>query len=115
LQSISGSASIENTADSIYRYVRVNESSAKPYTQSIPDFPQNELMNVSAILLNEKVRGKGVENTLFLEWVPERGCVREICYIPETLEDAKRYEEVGYFSRPGRYCDDMNGTNVNGI
>ena len=114
-QAISGSASIENTADSIYRYVRVNEGTIKAYIGNVSTLDSAEHYNISAVVLNEKVRDNGVENTMFLEWVPERGCVREICYIPEIMESAKEFEELGLFSRPSRTCEARGGITVNGL
>ena len=75
----------------------------------------SEYYNISAVVLNEKIRDNGVENTMFLEWVPERGCVREICYIPDILEASEEFEKLGLFSRPTQTCKDMGGLGVNGI
>jgi len=102
-QSISGSAAIENTADTILRYVRVKESQAQELASAVLGFEQHEVKNISAVVLNEKVRDEGEDNIMFLEWDKYRGIVRDITYIPALEDTAKNYMKKGWFSRCQSY------------
>ena len=102
-QSISGSASIENTADSILRYVRTDFETAQKVTAVYQDFPAHEVQNISAMVLNEKVRDEGESNPIFLEWDKYKGIVREISYIDQLKDISNQYLKQGWFSRPASY------------
>lgn len=95
-QSISGASEIENTADTILRYVRVDKSNAEFACEFLPD---HEVSNISAMVFNEKVRDEGEANPFFLEWDKQKGIVREVTYIEELRDLSQSYFEQGWFSR----------------
>lgn len=101
LESSSGHASIENLADSIYRYVRVTDDDHAIKTQnyiskkSITGDKQ-EYANVTAAVFIEKIRNGGGRLTTMLEWDEQRAITIEV----SPLQKAKEYQDKGFFVKP---------------
>ena len=100
-QSVGGSGSIENTCDTLLRYVRVKSDAVQEMIVGT-DMPNEEAGNISAVVLNEKIRNEGEPNIMFLEWEPQKGMVRDISYIHNLKPYALEYEKMGLFSRPAK-------------
>lgn len=100
-QSVGGSGNIENTCDTLLRYVRVKGDAARQMSEA-SELPCAEVENISAVVLNEKVRDEGEDNIMFLEWDSTKGMVRDVAYIPGLRECADRYEKQGFFSRSAK-------------
>lgn len=98
-QSVSGSGNIENTVDTLLRYIRVSGDAARTIAAST-DIPDIETQFITAVVLNEKVRNEGESNPMFLEWDSERGVCRDIAYIDNLLPVAEEYFRKSWFSRP---------------
>ena len=101
---VSGSMEIEQRADTILHYVRVNNPDLKKM-QLEDGIPEHEGENISAIILNDKVRNDGESRTIFLEWDGKRGVVMEVTAttLPErTREISQEYYDRGWFSRPSK-------------
>ena len=100
-QSISGAQEQENTADTILRFKRVFFTEEANHND---DFPQHELRHVTAMVLVEKVRNAGESHKMYLEFDQIRQANIEIAYLDTVHDNAKDYEECGYFSRPSSYA-----------
>lgn len=100
-QSISGAAEQENTADTILRFKRVFDQSS--LVNNLDEFPPHELPNVTAVVINEKVRDGGRDHMMYMEFDHVRQANVEITYIEEIKDMAKDYQDTGYYSRPAKY------------
>ena len=92
-QKISGAMELENIADSIFRYVRLDDETRDKVTKSLPTHVKER---VSAMLLTEKVRDDGSRLMSFLEWDAKLGAVYDL----SLMEMAGKYERLGYWTRP---------------
>ncbi len=101
-QSVSGAMEQENTADTILRFKRVFGSDGLSSNQD--DFPPHELPNVTAVVINEKVRDGGKDHMMYMEFDHVRQANIEIVYIDNIRDMAKDYQDTGYYSRPATYC-----------
>lgn len=93
-QKISGAMELENTAHSLFRYVRVNDDNRETLLKKI-QIPEHVKNNISAILITEKVRDDGSRLISLLEWDEKRGAVYDVT----TLRKAHEYESKGYWTR----------------
>ncbi len=99
-QKISGAQEQENTADTILRFKRTFALADKEVHN---DFPAGELPNVSAMVTVEKVRNGGKEYPMYMAFDGTRQANIEITYLDEIAENAKDYQDCGYFSRPAHF------------
>lgn len=94
-QSVSGAMEQENTADTILRFKRG--------VSGFPEeFPEQEQANVTACVLNEKVRNGGKAHTMFMEFDEVRQANIEIAYHRDILHVADSYYQRSMFSRAAR-------------
>lgn len=100
-QSVSGAMEQENTADTILRFKRVFDQSSISSNQD--EFPPHELPNITAVVINEKVRDGGRDHMMYMEFDHVRQANIEITYIEEIKDMAKDYRDTGYYSRPVTY------------
>jgi archaellum biogenesis ATPase FlaH len=100
-QSVSGAMEQENTADTILRFKRIFDQSS--IADNKDDFPPHELPNVTAVVINEKVRDGGKDNMMYMEFDHTRQANIEITYIEEIKDMARDYQDTGYYSRPATY------------
>ena len=80
---ISGATEIQNLADTIVRYARVNPSEIEN-SIGLPDYAFND---VTAVIFNEKVRNNGTRDPIFLKWDVKRGAVIEMTMNRKAKED----------------------------
>jgi len=96
-QKISGAQEIENIADSIFRYVRIDEEIVNKLAKKMPIHTRDR---ISAMLLTEKVRDDGSSIISFLEWDSKRGAVYDL----SLMHQASNYEQAGFWTRQiGQY------------
>lgn len=100
-QSVSGAMEQENTADTILRFKRIFDQSS--IADNKDDFPPHELPNVTAVVINEKVRDGGKDNMMYMEFDHVRQANVEITYIEEIKDMSRDYQDTGYYSRPATY------------
>ena len=94
-QKVSGAMELENVADSIFRYVRLDDETKDRATKGLPEIVRDR---VSAMLLTEKVRDDGSTLISFLEWDSRRGAVYDL----NKMSQAHKYEQAGYWTRSTR-------------
>jgi len=94
---VSGRSYQEDLADSVLRYVRVKAGADKQIDMCIKrlPLPDKERAEVSALLLNEKVRDEGTQIAAPLVWDGKRGACIEVSPAAKALE----YETAGYWVR----------------
>lgn len=105
---VSGSMEIEQRADTILHYVRMNNPDTGKMLNE-DGIPPHEGEKVSAVILNDKIRNDGESRTVFLQWDKNRGVVMEITSpnLPKsTQEKSKEYYEQGWFSKPCHKYDE---------
>ena len=93
-QRISGAQEIANLADTIVRYVRVFDDMRDTVTKHL-NIDEEYKQRISALVLVEKMRDEGSRKTAYLEWEETNGALYEL----STLEEAKNYEAMGYWTR----------------
>ena len=93
----------ENTADTILRFKRVFDQSSIANNQD--EFPPHELPNVTAVVINEKVRDGGKDHMMYMEFDHVRQANIEITYLSDIRDMAKDYQDTGYYSRPATYME----------
>jgi len=91
-QKISGAMELENSADSIFRYVRIDDEEKEHLLKKVPDHVK---ARISAMLFTEKVRDDGSMLISYLEWDSMRGAVYDL----NSMHNAKDYERMGYWTR----------------
>jgi len=100
-EKVSGAMEIENLADTIIKYKRVDEETAIAMGANF-GIPEHEARKISAVVLNEKVRNHGTSYPMFLEWNAEHGIVVDIAYREDIKENADRYSKKNWFSRAAK-------------
>jgi len=111
-QSVSGAMEQENTADTILRFKRVFSSDevGKKF-----GFPMSEARNVTAMVLNEKVRNGGKQHPMYMAFDEVKQINIDLSYLDDVSFLASHYLDTGFYSRPVTNCEDRGGVSVNGI
>lgn len=91
---ISGAQEIVNLADTIIRYIRLDEKSQNKLSEHFPN-KQDIIKRASARIKTEKVREDGTKKIAFLEWDEQRGALYDL----SDLDMAREYEKKGYWSK----------------
>jgi len=97
-EKVSGAMEIENLADTIIKYKRLDKDTAITMAGAF-GVPEHEAKKISAVLTNEKVRNHGTSYPMFLEWNSEHGIVVDIAYREDTMKTADKYKQKNWFSR----------------
>ena len=95
---ISGAMEIENLADSIIKYKRIDEQTAVAMSACY-GMPEHEAKKISAVVTYEKVRNHGTSYPMFLEWDAEHGIVVDVAYREDIKNNADKYKQKNWFSR----------------
>lgn len=103
-EKVSGAMEVENLADTILHYRRLDEESAKAMA-SCYNVPAHEAEKISAVVTSEKVRNHGTSHPMFLEWIGKRGIVQDITYLDDAQKTADRYNQKNWFSRSMKKYD----------
>ena len=93
-QRISGAQEIANLADTIVRYVRIFDDTKESTTKNLP-IDEEYKDRISAMVITEKIRDEGSMKMAYLEWEETNGALYEL----STLDKAKEYEVMGYWTR----------------
>ena len=96
---ISGAMEIENFVDTIIKYERIDKVEDKSQYISMTQMDADEMNNMTAIVTNTKVRDKGAQIPMFLEWDEQRGQVTDVVWYTGILPLAGDYFQKGYNSR----------------
>jgi KaiC/GvpD/RAD55 family RecA-like ATPase len=97
-EKVSGAMEIENLADTILMYRRLDEQTAIAMSQ-IYNIPEHEAKKISAVVTNEKVRNHGTSYPMFLEWDGKHGMVIDVAYKEDSIKTADKYNKKNWFSR----------------
>lgn len=105
---VSGAAEIENCADTIIRYIRLDDEQKEQLAKKMPENKLRQLERASARIKMEKVREDGYKKVGWLEWDAKKGAVYDV----SDLSAANWYEEQGFWTRsllphtkPKQYID----------
>lgn len=95
---VSGAMEIENLADTIIKYKRLDDTTAISMAGCF-QMPEHEAKKISAVVTYEKVRNHGTSYPMFLEWNQEHGIVIDIAYREDVKRTADLYNQKNWFSR----------------
>jgi len=98
---VSGAMEVENLADTIIKYKRVDRATAISMSQ-IYGIAEHEAEKISAVVMSEKVRNHGTSYPMFLEWDAKHGIVVDIAYKEDLKRTSELYKQKNWFSRPVR-------------
>ncbi|MBN1864833.1 MAG: AAA family ATPase [Victivallales bacterium] len=103
---VTGKSKQEDLADTVLRYVRVrpqNAADIRPFL-SRAKLPPEITNQVSALLLVDKVRDGGTEQTAYLSWNGTLGACVEL----STFEYARMYEDAGFWVKAVSRFQDLD-------
>jgi len=92
---VSGAAEIENYADTIIRYLRLDDEQKAQLAKKMPSHKLDLLERASARTKVEKIRDDGNKKIGWFEWDAVKGAVYDI----SDLDASKWYEEQGYWTK----------------
>jgi len=86
-EKVSGAMEVENLADTIIQYQQCDYTLASSYIAATnTQIEAGDVENISAMLTYSKVRDKGSQKPLFIEWNQEFGTLREIAYLDKVID-----------------------------
>jgi len=93
-QRISGAQEIQNLADTILRYIRLNDENKAILLKNIKVSAEVK-ERCSALIVTEKIRKNGTKYICCLEWEETTGALYDL----SSFEYASSYEREGYWTR----------------